>query len=169
MPKIVIKGTTINIPDTGASPQWAPAIIEAFQALTDAVNVFSGTFDVAPQTKNIDAYNSSSNIDVDNLIFPPSDVRAVTVFFTVYRKTTDTTLGSGDGQEVTETGTLEMVYNSSRPANQKWEVGRIGEGEAFIDFNVTDLGQVQFTTTSLTGINHVGILSYRALAILNSN
>jgi len=169
MPTITIKGTPIAIPSSGQSPNWSPAIIEAFQALADAVNVFTGTFDVAPQAKNIDIYNASSNIDIDNLIFPPTDVRAVTVFYTVYRKTTESVPLAGDGQEVAESGTLEIVYNNSRPSNQKWEIGRMGEGDAFIDFNVTDLGQVQFSTTALTGIDHTGIVSYRALSILNSN
>lgn len=167
MPKIVIKGTPIDLPASGASPLWSEAIIAAFQALTDAVNVFTGTFDVAPQTKNIDIYNSASNIDVDNLVFPPTDVRAVTVFFTIHRKTEETTLGAGNGQEVTESGTLECVYNSSSNTNQKWEIGRMGEGEAFVQFTMTDLGQIQMTTTPLTGINHTGIVAYRALSILN--
>jgi len=167
MPTITIKGTIIDLPASGSSPNWSPAIIEAFQAIADAVNVFTGTFDVAPQTKNIDIYNSSSNIDIDNLIFPPSDVRAVTIFYTVYRKTDETTLGSADNEEVAETGTLEIVYNNARPSNTKWEIGRMGEGDASIDFNVTDLGQVQFSTTALTGINHTGLISYRAISILN--
>ena len=169
MPIITIKGTPIAIPDSGANPNWSPAVIEAFQALADAVNVFTGTFDVAPQAKNIDIYNSSSNIDIDNLSFPPTDVRAVTIFYTVYRKTTESAPAAGDAMEVAESGTLECVYNNSRPSNQKWEIGRMGEGEGYIEFNVTDLGQAQFTTTALTGISHTGILSYRALSILNSN
>ena len=167
MPNITIKGTVIPIPNASASPDWSPAIIQAFQALADAVNTFTGTFDVAPQTKPIDAFNSSTNIDIDNLIFPPTDVRATTVFYTVYRKTSETTLGSGDGQEVAEVGTLEMVYNASRTSGLKWEVGRMGEGDASINFNVTDLGQVQFSTTALTGTNHTGLISYRAISILN--
>lgn len=167
MPDVLIKGTTISIPNSGSNPNWSPAIIEAFQALADAVNTFAGSFDVAPQTKNIDIYNSSSNIDIDNLIFPPTDVRAVTIFYTVYRKTDESAPLAGDNMEVAETGTLECVYNNVRPSTQKWEVGRMGEGDAFIAFNVTDLGQVQFTTTALTGINHTGVISYRALSILN--
>lgn len=168
MPDITIKGTTISIPSSGASPNWSPAIIEAFQALTDAVNVFTGSFDVAPQTKNIDIYNSSSNIDIDNLIFPPTDVRAVTIFYTVHRITEESAPAAGDNREVAETGTLQCVYNNSRPSTQKWEMIRTGAGEAEIDFSITDLGQVQFTTTALTGINHTGIIAYRALAILNA-
>jgi hypothetical protein len=168
MSDITIKGTVITLPNSAASPNWSPAIIEAFQALADAVNVFSGSFDVPPQTKNIDIYNSSSNIDIDNLVFPPTDVRAVQVFYTVYRKTQESSLGAGDNIEVTESGTLECNYNNARPSTQKWEVIRSGGGEAYIDFNVTDLGQVQFTTTALTGINHTGIIAYRALSILNT-
>lgn len=167
MSRILIKGTPIDLPNSAASPDWSPAILEAFQALADAVNVFTGTFDVAPQAKNIDIYNSSSNIDIDNLVFPPSDVRSVTIFYSVYRKTLESAPAAGDNQELAEGGTLELVYNNTRPSNQKWEVGRMGEGDALIDFNVTDLGQVQFSTTALTGITHTGTVSYRALSILN--
>ena len=45
---------------------------------------------------------------------------------------------------------------------------RSGQGDANISFSITDLGQVQFTTTALTGIDHTGIISFRALAILNA-
>ena len=165
MPVITIKGTPITIPASGSSPNWSPAIIEAFQAIADAVNSFTGTFDVAPQTIAIDPYNPGINIDIDNLIFPPADVRAATIFYTIYRKTDNS--GPPDGVELAETGTLEMVYNNSRPSTQKWEVGRMGEGDANVTFTVTDLGQIRITTETLPGINHTGILSYRALAILN--
>lgn len=165
MPIITIKGTAINIPASGASPNYAPAIIEAFQAIAEAVNVFTGTFDVAPQTITIDVYNPGVNIPIDNLVFPPSDVRAVSVFYTVFRKTDNS--GPSDAVSLAETGTLEMVYNAARPATKKWEIGRMGEGDANIIFTVTDIGQIQFTTETVTGINHVGILSYRALSILN--
>lgn len=168
MPKITIKGTVIDIPSSGSSPNWAPAIIEGFESLADAVNVFTGTYDVAPQTMNIDAYGSSTNIDIDNLIFPTAEVRSFTVFYTIYRKTEESAPSSGDGMEVVESGTLECNFNNSRPSSQKWSVGRMGEDDALVEFNVTDLGQVQFSTTALTGINHTGIIAYRALSILNT-
>lgn len=166
MATITIKGTTINLPSSGASPNWAPAVIEAFQALADAVNAVTATYDVAAQVQNIDANNSSTNINLNNLVFPSTDVRAATVYYTVYRATEDS--GPPDGQEVVESGTLEINFNDSRPATQKWEIVRSGQGDASIDFNITDLGQIRFSTTALTGINHTGIVSYRAIAILNS-
>lgn len=118
MPEIIIKGTKIQIPNSGSSPNWSPAIIEAFQALADAVNTFAGSFDVPPQTQSIDAFNPGTDIDIDNLVFPPSEVRSATVFYTIYRKTNDS--GPPDGVELTEAGTLEIAYNNSRLTGQKW-------------------------------------------------
>lgn len=166
MATITIKGTEINLPESGSSPNWAPAIIEAFEALAEAVNSISATFDVAPQAQNIDANNSSTNVDLDNLNFPSSEVRAATIYYTVFRMTQNS--GPPDAQEVTEAGTLEISYNASRPSTQKWEMVRSGQSDGMISFNVTDLGQIQFSTTPLTGINHTGIVSYRAISILNT-
>lgn len=166
MPTIIIKGTPIEFPSSGASPNWAPAVIEAVEALAEAVNSVTATYDVAPQVQNIDANNSSSNVNINNLNFPATDVRAATVYYSVYRKTENS--GPPDGQEVTEAGQLEISYNASRPIGQKWELVRTGQSDALIDFNITDLGQIQFSTEPLTGISHTGIISYRALAILNT-
>lgn len=167
MPRIIIKGTPINFPNSSASPNYAPAIIEFAQAVADAVNVFTGTFDVAPQVKSIDPFNPGTDIEVDNLVFPPSDVRSATIYYSIYRKTDNS--GPPDGVEVAEAGSLEIVYNNSRPSNQKWEMGRMGEGDASCIFSVTDQGQVLLTTETLPGINHTGTISYRAISILSQN
>lgn len=165
MPKLNIKGTIVTIPNSGASPGWAEGVITAISALTAAVNSVTGTYDVAPQIQNIDANNASSNVVIDNLIFPVSDVRSATIYYSVYRKTENS--GPADGQEKVEGGTIQIVYNASNPLGNKWEVIREYAGDAQINFIVTDTGQVEFTTTALTGINHVGTISFRAIAILN--
>ena len=166
MSTITVKGPVIDLPTSGSDPNWAPAIIESIEALADAVNSVAATYDVPPQAQNIDANNSSTNVDLNNLSFPSADVRAVTIYYTVYRKTDPS--GPPDGQELTEAGTLELNYNASNPSTEKWETVRTFQGESQITFLTTDLGQVQFSTTALTGINHTGIVSYRAISILNS-
>lgn len=165
MPRLIIKGTIVNIPDSAAAPNWAPAIIQGFEALTEAVNAVTGTFDVAPQVLNIDAFNNSINIPITNLIFPPSEVRAATIYYTVNRETNPS--GPPDAENLTEAGTLEISYNAVRPVNEKWELVRTGQGDARIKFTITDLGQIEFSSSPLTGVDHVGIISYRALSILN--
>lgn len=164
--KLIIKGTPVELPESGQSPNWAPGIIEAIQALSEAVNSISGTYDVAPQVQNISAFPESSNIEINNLVFPAEEVRAATIFYSVYRKTE--TDGPNLGQELTEAGTLQIVYNQSNPVNNKWEIQREFVGDANMKFSIDDLGQLEFTTESMTGIDHTGILSYRAISILNT-
>lgn len=161
-----IKGSIIEIPSSGQAPNWAPGIIAALRALTEAVNAVTGTYDVAPQTQNIDANNSSNDVVITNLAFPISEVRSATIFYSVYRMTEDS--GPPDGEELAEGGMLNIVYNESNPVGNKWELTRDFAGDARITFSITDTGQFEFSTTALTGINHTGIISFRAIAVLNS-
>lgn len=158
---IVIQGTTINFPEPGASPDWGQAIEDFAVATQSAIASAVGTYDVAPQVMNIDAYNpTSGNTNITNLSFSTTQVRGAIVDISVYRNTSSTT--------VSETTTLTLVYNASNTTGQKWEMARETVGDASITFNVTDVGQVQFTTTTLAGTGHTGILTYRARAVLNS-
>lgn len=163
---LIIKGTTIEIPSSGQAPNWAPGIIAALRALTDAVNSVTGTYDIAPQTQNIDANNSSNDVPITNLAFPITEVRAATIFYSVYRKTEDS--GPPDGEEVAEGGMINIVYNDSNPVSNKWEITRDYAGNARITFEISDIGQFSFSTTALTGINHTGIITFRAIAVLNT-
>jgi hypothetical protein len=163
--KLIIQGTPIEFPSSGSSPNWAPGVIEAIQALADAVNSITGAYDVPPQVQNIDQNNLSTNVEVNNMIFPFQEVRGATVFYTVYRKTENS--GPPDGVELAEAGTIQIVFNNANPTNNKWEIQREYVGNAKISFNITDVGQMRFSTEEITGINHNGVLSFRAIAILN--
>lgn len=163
--KLIIQGTPIEFPSSGGSPNWSPAVIEAIQALANAVNSITGAYDVPPQVQNIDQNNPSTNIEVNNMVFPFQEVRGATVFYTVYRKTENS--GPLDSQEVSEAGTIQIVFNNANPVDNKWEIQREFVGDAKISFNITDIGQMRFSTKELSGINHSGVLSFRAIAILN--
>ena len=156
--KITINGTVITLPSSGASPNWSPAIIEAFKQIEQALNSVSGQFDVPQQTMSITAFPSAT-ATIDNLSFPTSRVRAATIFYSVYRQT--------DAIEVSEAGTLEICYNDSRPNNEKWEIVRTGEGDASISFSISDSGQVSFTTSPVSGTTTEATLAYRAISVLN--
>ena len=161
--RIIIKNTPIDIPEQGDSQPWGPAITEALQALSDAVNVSTGAYDLPPQVFNIDSYNGASNITIDNLYFPPTEVLSALVMYGVKRQTQDS--GAGDAKNVSEEGTLHIVYNETNPVGNKWEISRESMGDASMTFSITDLGQLQFSNTALSGINHSASLSFRALSI----
>lgn len=156
MPTIVIGSSIIDIPDSGASPNWAPAIIEAFQAIEAALQGFVGPFDVAPQTFVIDAQNPGSNIDIPGLTFPPSDVRAAFIRYTVHRETTTT--------EVNEQGELWAIYNDT---NGTFDFSQQKSDDADISFSITNVGQVQLTTTALGGLSHTGFITFTAQSLQN--
>ena len=162
MPTITIAGTIIEFPDSAASPNWAPPIIEFAQAVEGALEGVAGEFDVTPQSFVIDAYNPGTNIQIPVLNFPPSDVKATYIRYTVIRETSTTT--------AVEAGQLTLVYNPDGIPTTMWEVAResVGPG-AEITFNVTDLGQVRFSTSTLTGINHTGTITFEAKSLLQGS
>lgn len=157
---LVIAGQVINFPSSAESPDWSPAIIQFAQAVTAALSSAVGPYDVPPQTQNIDASNPGTNVNITSLSFPISQVRSAFIYYAVYRTTSTTT--------AYEAGTLNIVYNPSNPIGMKWEIGQERVGDAQIVFNVTDTGQVQFSTALLGGINHTGRISFNAHSLLQT-
>lgn len=157
MPSITIGGTVIDFPDTGASPDWSPAIIQFAQAVELALAGLVGPYDVGPQSFNIDAYNPGTNISIPFLTFSTSEVRGAFIRYTVYRNTSTTTLS--------EIGNILIIYNPTNPTSNKWEISReTVSGSAQISFSITDTGQIQFTTQTLSGIDHNGLIRASAQA-----
>lgn len=158
--QLIINGKVIEFPSSGASPNWAPAVVEFAQAVTDALALAIGNFDVAPQVLNIDAYNPGNNINISPLSFPTSAVRGAIIDYTVSRTTSD-------GQ-VTEIGKISIVYDSDATIGQKWSIQRDYVGDASISFAIDDTGQVSFSTTTLSGSGHTGKIAFFAKALTES-
>ena len=159
MPIITINSQVIEFPDSGASPNWAPAVIQFAQAVADAIALAGGTYDVAPQSYTIDAFNSATNVDIPALSFPTSAVRAVFIRYSVFRST--------DSTSAYEAGDLITMYNPNNGIGVKWALsqGNITGSGAQITFNVTDTGQFQFSTTALAGANHAGKIVFEARSL----
>lgn len=152
MPTVNIRGTTINFPDSGESPNWAPAIIQFAETTADAINSVVSTYDVSPASFNLDAFNGSG-ADITDLTFSPTTVVSAQIYYAVYRKR--------DAVELSESGNIELVYNFT--SSPKWQVTQDGEGDAKITFSVADGGQVSFVTEAIPGTgSHTGKIVYRA-------
>lgn len=156
---ITISGTTINFPSSGESPNWAPAVIEFAQAVAGALVSVAGPFDIPPQIYVMTS-NANTNVNIPNLAFPTSTVRGAFIRYAVYRNTNSTT-------EV-ETGNIMIVYNPAGPGGNKWAITRDFVGDADVTFSITDVGQVQFSSTAISGSSHNGVITYTAQALLNS-
>jgi len=140
MPTITINSQQIDFPNSSASPDWSPAVIQFAQAVEAALSTAVNAFDVAPQTFNIDSYNSASNVNIPNLSFPTSAVRAVFIHYSIFRTTSSA--------NADEAGDMIAVYNPNNPSGKLWSItqGNVtsGTGGAQLSFNVTDSGQFQF-------------------------
>lgn len=165
MPSITIQGTVIAFPDSGTSPDWSTAVIQFAQSVATALTFSVGTYDIPPQNFDISNYNAVSNQNIPALQFPTSQVRSVLIRYAVYRTTST--------QVAYESGLMQAIYNSS---GGSWELSREYVGEGKIAFNITNTGQIQFSTNattgtnaaSLTGSNHVGKIIFSASTLLQS-
>jgi hypothetical protein len=159
MPILNINGQVIDFPASAASPNWAPAIIQFAQAVESALAISVGTYDVSPQTMLINIYNSASDVNINALSFPTSDVRSVFIRYSVFRTTSTNT--------AYEAGDMIAMYNPNNPVTEKWTLtlGNRTGGGAQISFSVTDTGQFRFSTTALPGSSHTGQLTFEARAL----
>lgn len=162
MPEIIINSQVIAFPDSAQSPNWSEAVIQFAQAVEAALQITSGPFDVAPQTMDISAFNSSTDVVIPALSFPISGVRAAFIKYTVFRQT--------NSANAYEAGDMIVVYNPNNSSNEKWTLtqgNRSGSG-AQIEFSITDTGQMRFSTTALAGSSHSGQLTFEARALQQS-
>jgi len=73
----------------------------------------------------------------------------------------ETTLANAD-----EAGDIIAVYNPNNSVGFKWTVSQVRtSGGAQISFNMTDNGQIQFSTTALSGASHSGKITFEARAL----
>ncbi len=112
MSQIIIQGQIIEFPNSGGSPNWAPAVIEFAEAVEGALAGVAGTYDVAPQVYDI-ASDVNTLVNVPLLTFPVANVRSAFIRYAIYR-VSDTITES-------ETGTLEIVYNN---LTGTWQISR---------------------------------------------
>jgi len=65
--------------------------------------------------------------------------------------------------ELAEKGKLELIYKNSAPSTTKWTIGRVFYGDdAGVTFTMTDVGQIQYTSTDTQGSNYTGTMRFEA-------
>lgn len=159
MPNIVINGTTIAYPNTGAAPVNSEAQIQFAQAVEAALSGIVGTGDVSKQSFTLDSsHNPGTNVSLTGLSFSSSLVRAGFVRYSVFRSTTTAT--------AVEAGEMLVIYNPNGTSGMKWEVVRDYVADGSITFSIDDAGQFSFSTSAIAGASHTGKISFVAQALL---
>lgn len=159
MPVINIQGTIINFPDSAQSPNWAEPIIQFAEAVAQALSTVTGPFDVPPQIYTLIS-NGNTDIALPSLTFPTADVRGAIIDYTVYRSS------SGVGAvTLSDVGTLYINYNPNGPTGHKWDISNEHNTLTGVTFSITDQGQVEFSSTVISGSSAVGFIGYTAKAL----
>lgn len=95
--------------------------------------------------------NQSSSQNLTSLAFNGAEQNRVTLEYGIFRRT--------DTQSLAQAGELKLVYNEE---DMEWFLSDSYAGQnAGVNFSITTSGQLQYTSTNLTGANYDGRLEYR--------
>jgi hypothetical protein len=137
-------------------------MLEASGYLTRPWELFFRTVAKSIETLGSEKYfqitnNTAVAADVDGLAFTSSTVSQAVVDFLIQRVTT-----GGGATELITSGTFHAVY---KPSSDSWSVvlmGTPGPSASGVTFSITATGQVQYTSTNITGTESISKLTYRA-------
>lgn len=160
---ITIQGITVNFPISGSSPNWSAAVIQAIELIAEALTISSGPYDIPPQNF-IMTSNVNSNVPIPNLEFPVTAVQGAMVLYGCQRST--------NSVQISQSGILILNYDPTQSPGSLWQItdefASSSSAGAGITFSMSDVGQLQFSTTSIAGTDYQGTINFRALAVLNS-
>lgn len=100
--------------------------------------------------------NQTSWANVTGLSFDYTLIRGARIHYTVNRYHTT------PNSEVTEFGEIQVAYNS---LNTTWEISRNSAGDAGMEFQITDAGQVQYKSSNISGSVSRSAMRFRASTI----
>ena len=135
---------------SGASDTQLPsalAVKSYVDALPAAIIVSQSSFTIAN--------NQSSATNITGLLFNPASFRSVKIDYAIYRQT-DTASSA-----VAQVGQLKFVYNTQ--ATQWFMSDDYAGQDSGVEFSITSAGQIQYTSTNISGTNYVGTLKYSLL------
>lgn len=149
-----VNNNTYAYPSPGDEPGWGQAATGWATEVTTVLSTIVNADDILETGFNI-ANSVSSVANVTALSFNPGTVRSVDVEYSIYR--------FSSLNELSEAGTLTLVFKNGGTIGSKWSIGRVSVGDdAGVNFFMTDAGQMQYTSTAITGTSYQGTLKFTA-------
>jgi len=153
---LVVNGITYKYPISGDDPGWGEEASDWAEAVTDLLSTFINAGDIIESSISL-VNNQTTFIDVIGLSFDPATVRAASIFYSVYITT--------DSNEVIEAGEMTAAY---KDVAGEWVYSQDFIGDAGIEFQITNGGQVQYKTSDITGTNYNSLMKFRAKTTLTT-
>lgn len=156
MPNLTINGQIFDFPTSGQEPNWADGLSGWAEEVTTVLNSIAGTGTINETQVTID--NNATNKVVNGLLFNEAFTQGMEITYRIYRKT--------DSIELAEKGSLDVVFKPG--AVEKWFISRrIDAGDdSLVALDITDQGQITYTTTPIAGTNYQGYIRFKTKNVL---
>lgn len=154
---VTVNNTTQRIPEKNDT-NWGEYTTDLLEAIVTQVTGLLGDADIAETSATINN-GATANTSVLGLTFDTGSVRGAVIDYAVYRSA-----ASGVKKE---TGTLHLTYDSTASVGEKWGMAQQTNDDSGITFNVSDAGQVQYTSDTIAGTGYTGKMIFRARGILS--
>ena len=167
MSDIKVNNKLFNIPDPGASPNWAKDVTNWIKEVSAVLASIAGLGSIT-ETQSIieNGINVLTPKLVAGLLFNSNLTKSSEIAYRIYRKTQNTTA-------VAESGIMRVHYSDIDPLN-KWSIQReIVNGEpTFVYFDIDNTGQIKYhsslinNNTPTPDSNYEGFIRFKTTNII---
>jgi hypothetical protein len=155
---LVVNNKTFNYPTPGESPGWGDEATAWATEITNSLSSVAGPGDVPTSTSQV-LNNQLVSANVVGLAFDTTVVRGATINYSIARSGVVSSVATAQVEE----GTILITFNGST-----WELSRSFAGEANVDITITNAGQVQYTSSDISGgagvTGYLGKITFKATA-----
>jgi hypothetical protein len=153
---LVVNQETYEYPVNRDPAGWGGEATGWAQAVTTVLGSLAGPNDILNTVANI-ANGQATPAVVPGLSFDTALVRGATVNYNVYRVTS-----APSAQEVVEQGIMLLSY---LPNANTWDMVILSSRQSGVTFSISNAGQVMYTSSTLTGVNYNGSITFRAVGL----
>lgn len=151
MPKtLTIATQDFEFPVVGDNPDWGEQITDWATAVTDALTNVQQANDILT-TSAIIANGINTPTSISGFSFDTSEVVSINAEYIIKRITTS------PANNLVESGYITGNFDGSN-----WSITQEYVGDAEVDFTITSGGQIQYTSSTLSGSSYTGAISFKA-------
>lgn len=150
MPKVVTIGTEeFELPNQGENADYGEQLTDYFVAVADALQSVQQPNDILPTSAAI-SNNQTSFTNIPGFAFDTSEVISINAEYIVNRTTNTPAV-------LTESGSIQGNYTGT-----SWTLSIFSDGDAGIEFDITNAGQLQYKSSNMVGSGYVGLIIFKA-------
>lgn len=156
MSVVTIAGTDYNLATQGTNAPWGSDLSDIITALVAVADSSQGAADILPTSFSL-TNNTAAPANIVGAAFDTSIVRSAILQYSIYISTSL--------NELSECGQIFITYKS---VGNSWELAQNYAGSSGVVFTITPSGQLQYTSSNVTGAAYSGKLKFSAKAFLQT-